>query len=260
MLKTLSFISQKLNKEMNINVFLPDEYNEKDRYPVLYILHGYSNNHQGFMPNLGFDTLAQELISQKKIHPLLIVAPHIDNSFGVNSSVQPEVKGNDPKQAAYKGMYSDYLLKEVIPFIDSSFRTIPQKTGRFIGGASMGGFAALNAAFNHPHLFSKVGGHMPAVLLESSNKEFTSWVYPDDKTRKQRDPIVLANSNNLSGLDIYLDCGDNDSFRFFEGSELLYKTLKSHGYQVNYHFNRGSHDDEYLHRNLKEYLLFYAGT
>lgn len=260
MLKRVSISSDLLNKEMKINVFLPDGYSEKVKLPVLYIIHGYTNNNEGFMPGIGLEIVAQKMISEGKISPLIIVAPAIDNSFGLNSSRIPFVVGDDPVEAMYSGMYADYLSKEVIPFIDKNYSTIKYKSGRFIGGASMGGFAALHLAFTNTDLFSKVGGHMPAVLIDTSFKDFLSWVYPNQKIRNLRDPIKLANTNDLSEMDVYLDCGDNDSFNFYEGSELLYKELKDRGVNAQYHLKKGNHDDEYLKGNLEEYLNYYVGV
>lgn len=260
MLKTSQLFSRKLNKIMNINIFVPDDYHPRSRYPVLYLLHGYANSYQGFLPNLKLDSLAQSMITDGKIVPLLIVAPHMDNSFGLNSSPVTEVVGDDPQEAIYKGLYRDYLITEVIPYIDRHYATRANRSGRFIGGASMGGFAALHAAFHYPELFSKVGGHMPAVLLDSSCREFTSWVYPDQETRMERDPVALTSARNLAGLEVYLDCGEDDSFQFFTGAKLLHKVLQAHGYRSQYHQHSGGHNDEYLQQHLQDYLLFYAGS
>ena len=62
-------------------------------------------------------------------------------------------------------MYEDYFIKEVIPLIDKEFNTIKTKEGRYVGGISAGGYAALHNSFRHQDLFSKVGGHMPAIEL-----------------------------------------------------------------------------------------------
>ncbi len=260
MLKTRQLFSRKLNKSMNINIFVPDDYDPQESYPVLYLLHGYGNSYQGFLPNLNLDNLAQRMINEGKIVPLIIVAPHIDNSFGLNSSPVAETLGDEPQQAFYKGLYRDYLMFEVIPYIERHYSTCTDRSYRFIGGASMGGFAALHAAFHYPELFSKVGGHMPAVLLDSSCREFTSWVYPDHETRMERDPIALTSVQDLAGLEVYLDCGEDDSFQFFTGAKRLHQVLQAHGYQSQYHQYSGGHNDEYLQQHMQDYLLFYAGS
>jgi enterochelin esterase-like enzyme len=260
MLKTRQLFSWKLSKSMNINIFVPDDYDPQECYPVLYLLHGYGNSYQGFLPNLKLDYLAQRMINEGKIVPLIIVAPNIDNSFGLNSSSSTEMLGDAPQQAFYKGLYRDYLIFEVIPYIERHYSTYTDRSYRFIGGASMGGFAALHAAFHYPELFSKVGGHMPAILLDSSCREFTSWVYPDQEARMERDPIALTSVQGLAGLEVYLDCGEDDSFQFFTGAKLLHKALQAHGYRSQYHQHPGGHDDEYLQQHLQDYLLFYAGS
>ncbi len=122
----------------------------------------------------------------------------------------------------------------------------------------MGGFAALHIAFTNTDMFCKVGGHMPALILESTSKEFISWVYPDDKAKKLRDPIELAKRNDLSGIKVYLDCGESDRFNFYEGSMILHNNLISSNMDSRFFLNKGEHSDRYLKKNLESYMLFYS--
>ena len=57
-------------------------------------------------------------------------------------------------------------MKEVIPLTDKTFNTIKDRKGRYIGGISAGGYIALHNTFRHQNMFSKVGGHMPALELK----------------------------------------------------------------------------------------------
>ena len=68
-------------------------------------------------------------------------------------------------------MYEDYFINEVIPTIDNKFKTLKNRNSRFVGGASVGGYIALHNAFRHPDLFSKVGGHMPAIELQLEKED-----------------------------------------------------------------------------------------
>lgn len=60
-------------------------------------------------------------------------------------------------------------------------------------------------------------------------------------------------------MSIYLDCGAEDSYRFYEGTEQLYTLLKGKGVPVEYHLRAGQHDGDYWKSHLNEYLKFYAG-
>jgi hypothetical protein len=85
------------------------------------------------------------------------------------------------------------------------------------------------------------------------------WLYPNEKLREERDPIYIAESKDLSGLKIYLDCGKEDSYGFYDGCEKLYSMLKEKGVDIQYHLNEGGHTADYIRSNVEKYLLFYSG-
>ncbi|MWV43142.1 prolyl oligopeptidase family serine peptidase [Paenibacillus sp. HJL G12] len=246
-LQKVTFLSASLSKEMKFNIYLPDEYDTSKKYPVLYLIHGYGSNENMWMPDLGMEHAASQLLSEGKINPLIIVSPQIGNSYGFNS----ESEGN----------YSDYLIKDLIPYVDEHFSTESSKKGRMIGGLSMGGWAALYNAFQQPDLFSKVGGHSPALWMDDwgNTGDLKQWLYPSDSIRKGRDPLMLADEVNLEGVSVYLDCGNQDSYKFYQGTKALYKKLHSSGVTSEYHHSEGGHDGEYWKNHVRDYLLFYAG-
>lgn len=252
--------SQVLKKDMNVNIYLPAGYNSAEKYPVLYLLHGYSGTQDSWINDLGVVENADKLIKEKKIKPLIIVSPLIDNSFGVNTSEVTQTLGGENRQTnAHKGMYEDYIIKELISYIDNNYSTLKSREGRYIGGLSMGGYAALYLSFKHTDMFSRVGGHSPALFLDDIEGSTKRLIYPDEATRKQRDPILMAQYMDLSNMDIYLDCGDKDGWRFYNGCEKLYNILKGKGVNIQYHLNPGAHDGNYWSSHAEEYLMFYAG-
>lgn len=251
--------SEILDKEMRFNIYLPKGYGGDARYPVLYMIHGYGGNEDTWIPGLELDKRADELIAADKLEPLIIVAPQMDNSWGINSSEHTGVIGTPPNNTLNEGRYEDYLCQELVPYIDSSYNTSASRDKRYIGGLSMGGFIALHAAFRNADMFGKAGGHSPAVVLDNTPDIAISWLYPEESQRKERDPLQLAKEKDLKGLKVYLDCGDNDYYRFYEGCERLYELLRSEGVEAVYHLKPGSHDGAYWHSNAEEYLLFYAG-
>jgi enterochelin esterase-like enzyme len=251
----ISFESRSLEKEMNVNIYLPRGYNTETKYPVLYMIHGYKDNEDCWMPNLELNTTADRLIDSNMITPVIIVMPQIDDSFGINTD-----KTKIFSDSFTTGMYKDYLIKDLISYIDDNFYTINNRDGRYIGGLSMGGYAALYLAFTYPDMFTKVGGHSPAVVPESEPVSgLTRWLYPTKELREERDPIYLASQKDLQLLKVYLDCGDRDDFEFYRGCEQLYNVLQLKGISSEYHFNEGEHNAAYWIANSEQYLLFYAG-
>jgi enterochelin esterase-like enzyme len=260
LLKKITIRSTILKKSMKVNVYLPKGYSTQYKYPVLYIIHGYGGNQDSWMPELKLDKKADELIKNKRIKPLIIVAPQIDNSWGINTAEVSSVMGIPPISSLNEGMYEDYLCKELVTYIDSNYSTNSSRVTRFIGGLSMGGFAALHIAFLHVDLFSKVGGHSPALILDDTLFTPNLWLYPSGSVRMERDPIYIAQHKNVNSLRVYLDCGDKDGYEFYKGCEKLYKILQAKGVKSEYHLNPGAHDGAYWEANLEKYLLFYAGS
>lgn len=254
----INFYSAVLGKEMQISAYLPQGYDRQALLPVLYFLHGRSGD-ENIMFEAGISACAEEMISAGKIKPLIIVCPKIENSRGLNSSlICREVPDPVTKNRIINtGMYEDYLLKEVVPFVDKTFHTVNDRTGRFIGGASAGGYAALHLAFRHQHLFSKVGGHMPAMelSLEAEDEPY----FKDEGSWEKYDPIHIAKNSTIPiGLEVYLDAGDKDEGRFYEGCSILHKTLQEKGINVQNHIFSGNHSVGYIRSNIEKYLEFYG--
>lgn len=248
----LTFASSALDKKTSFNVYLPKGYekSEKKRYPVLYMFHGTGGNENQWMPGLGLDAAADRLIAEGKIKPLIMVSPQIGASYGLNTE--------------NRGAYQDYLFKELIPYIDASYNTDSSREGRYVGGLSMGGWAALHLAFQNPGLFSKAGGHSPALWMDYWGEmgDLRKWLYPDEQTRLARDPLALAETSPLNGLSVYLDVGKGDGYRFYEGAEVLQQALQKRGgdeVSVEYHLFSGGHNREYWSSHAEDYLMFYGG-
>jgi enterochelin esterase-like enzyme len=254
--ENVTFFSNILRKEMSMLVYLPEDYIKLAPLPVLYFLHGRSGN-ENIMLETGINTVADRLIKEGKIKPMIIVCPRIENSRGVNSSlICKEV--TDPFQRIINtGMYEDYFMEEIVPLTDKTFQTIKDRKGRYIGGASGGGYAALHLAFRYQQMFSKVGGHMPALelKLEEEDKPF----FEDMVAWEKYDPITIARNHKIcSGIDVYLDAGDKDEGGFYEGCSLLLEILKERGINSQNHLFSGHHSVEYIKSNIEKYLKFYG--
>ena len=256
--RNINFHSDILNKDMGINVYLPKGYEENNNpLPVLYFLHGRSGN-ENIIFDLNMKGIADEMIESGKIKPLIIVCPRIENSRGVNSSsISNEVLSpGDSGIIINVGMYEDYFIKEVVPLIDNMFNTIKTKNGRYIGGVSAGGYAALHNSFRHQEMFSKVGGHMPAIEL-TLEEEDTPY-FKDISVWEKYDPITIAKNNEISKeLKVYLDAGNQDEGHFYEGCKVLQDILEKKQITSQNHIYTGHHNGEYIISNLEKYLEFY---
>ncbi|MBW7477639.1 esterase family protein [Paenibacillus oenotherae] len=249
------FYSESLQKEMDVHVYLPPGYSASESYPVLYLLHGFGGNYQDWIPHSGLPGVADKLIRSGKVKPLIVVSPQIDTSFGINSSSGPaEVNAIGVSE----GLYEDYIAQDLRNYIEKNYAADRSSSSRYIGGISMGGFAALHIAFRNPELYSRVGGHSASLWLEDSNdfSDQKAWVFGDQITKRARDPLELAEYADLGAMEVYLDCGNYDAFA--PRSVKLYERLSERQVSTELHIQEGGHSGAYWSKHVEDYLLFYA--
>ncbi len=249
---TEAFYSRILKKEMKLAIYSPDSFGNI-ALPVLYFLHGRTGN-ETILQRLEIDKTADILIEKDEMKPLIIVCPNLDNSRGINSSeTYQEVDGK--YGVVHKGRYEDYLLNEIIPFVDSKFQTIRDRSARYIGGISSGGYTAVSIGLRHQELFSKIGGHMPAIDLSYEDED--ECYFADKMMWLKNDPITIARQSVFADLKVFLDDGREDEGRFYLACEKLSRLLQQHGAIVQNQLLEGHHSGDYIRSNLESYLRFY---
>jgi enterochelin esterase-like enzyme len=254
----VNLFSEILDKEMPMVVYLPEGYDSITPLPVLYFLHGRSGS-EDIMYEVEIDKIADQTMADGKINHMIIVCPRIENSRGLNSSLvcQEVLDSSYYHRTINLGRYEDYFIKEVVPFIDKTYHTINDRKDRYIGGVSAGGYAALHLMFRNQQLFSKVGGHMPAIelKLEEEDKPY----YNDLEVWEAYDPIYIASNHHItSDIKVYLDAGDKDEGRLYEGCLILHNILKEKGINTQNYIFQGNHSAEYIQSNMNKYLKFYG--
>jgi predicted alpha/beta superfamily hydrolase len=162
-----NFHSQILNNDRDIIVYLPPAYaqEKRRRYPVFY-MHDGQNLFDGatsFIPGQEWqvDETAQRLIASGTIEPLIIV--------GIYNTGKDRINEYTPTQdAKYKmggkaDMYGRFLVEELKPFIDRTYRTKTDAKHTGLGGSSLGGLVSLYVALKYPRLFGRVAVVSPSV-------------------------------------------------------------------------------------------------
>jgi putative tributyrin esterase len=154
--KTVTFDAPSIGRKTAYNVILPADYEAsgEKRYPVLYLLHGYSGNYLNWA-NFGATRAAKGL-------DLIVVMPDGGNSWYINWAESGE---------GQKNAWDDFIAKDLIGHVDSTYRTVAAREGRAINGLSMGGFGALSVGLKHPDLFCSVGSHSGALAFARSAGE-----------------------------------------------------------------------------------------
>ncbi len=153
---TESFYSESLGSDRSFTIYLPETYSDgTENYPVLYFLHGFGANHLFY--EAVFDT-ADDLISDGSIGAMIIVKP--------DGSASPYL-GSFYTNSDLYGPFEDYIVYDLVNYIDANYRTLPQRCFRGISGHSMGGFGAMELALKHPDLFGAVSSHSGPIALSN---------------------------------------------------------------------------------------------
>ena len=136
------------NYVRDLIVYLPPGYEDSgEKYPVVYNLIGFTGrgkmflNDSAFTPN--FAERMDKLSADGKIKPMIAVLPDCFTHYG----------GSQYINSSATGRYEDYLIEEIVPFVDENFRTINDKNSRAVMGKSSGGYGALIMAMRHADVF-----------------------------------------------------------------------------------------------------------
>ena len=233
---------------------LPPSYdaNPSRRFPVLYFLHGLGGD-QSFLASSGASTEIEDAWTQKKLGEFVIITPQGENSFYINSR-----DGHI--------LYEDFFIREFVPQMEKRYRLVGGRSGRAIGGISMGGYGALRFAFKYPQMFASVAVHMPALLQQlphgSSSAGLgvflgTAFGTPlNERFWQENTPFVYARASKFPGLKIYFDCGDHDNYGFDAGTRQLDRWLTQHHVPHEAHIYPGAHNWAFVAQHLGDSMQF----
>jgi enterochelin esterase family protein len=191
---------------------------------VLYLLHGSNDIAGGWILAGNANFIVDNLLAAKNGTPMIVVMP-----FG------HAVPFGSPREVQSKNtaVFEDYLLRDVIPYIELKYRVVPGRNNRAIAGLSMGGGQSLHIGFGHPDLFNAVAA-------------FSAAVPPDMDSR-------------IKGADVktvWIACGKADGL--FERSQKLSALLDSRNIRHIFRPTEGNHTYTVWRQYLAEFvpLLF----
>ena len=139
--ESLSFESNKLGRKVSYSIYLPSDYNTSIRnYPVLYLLHGYTDNETNWIQMGQMKTIADRAIANEEAVPMIIVMPDAWDTWYIN-----QYDGKVP--------YEDMFFEELIPYMEKTYRIRSDKESRAIAGLSMGGYGSFLYSLHHPDMF-----------------------------------------------------------------------------------------------------------
>ena len=246
------------------NILLPDDYESaEDVFPLVLFLHGGTGDRSHLTM---LRPLVDGLWKDASLPEMVLVTP----SVTMRSFYMDFRDGSEKWETFIVGPFLDHLRAQYKVTKD------PKRT--FISGISMGGEGSLRIAFKHPDKFGAVAALEPAVtpaLTFSDIRPKHRFYRGDDVLERAfgspldatywetNNPaaIIAANSDRIrsSGLEIYLECGDEDAFWLYEGAEFLHQILWEKRVRHEYHLVRGAdHLGPSLGPRLTEALKFLA--
>ena len=227
-----AYPSQVTGGEEPYRIYLPPNYDQSEqRYPVLYLLHGWPYD-ESHWDNLGIDETADAGIVSGTLPSFIIVLPGADPE-----GLYVSTSGGDHS-------YEAQIVKDLIPYIDENYRTIPDRSGRAIGGISRGGVWSLEIGFRNAGLFAAVGAHSPALSANLAPPVY--------------DPFNLLGEPGVATLRVYLSAGEGDWAR--KSTEDLHRALNEQEIDNQLAIHPGNHRDTLWAENVVEYLAFYTMT
>lgn len=214
----------------NYGVYLPEEYVENldKKYPVLYVLHGWGGNITNTIDETRIDSksILDNLITNKEIKPMIVVFIDGFNSFYVDG---PTFK------------MKSAIVNDLIPLIDSKYRTLNNKSNRAIAGISMGGFGSLNIALSNSNKFDSVGLMSPAIwdTIEENNIIYGSPLVEKYYENSYKNLIREVESKDIN---IFLYHGEDDEVISYDNIENFVSYARDSGFDVKYELqNQGTH-------------------
>ncbi len=245
-------------------VYTPPDYDtqSKMRYPVLYLQHGGGEDETGWTKQGHVNFILDNLIAAKSCKPMIIV---MANGNARRADYQaPDLTGkpfgSPEMMRAMQDMmeaFEDDLTQVLIPYIDSNFRTIPDRDHRAMAGLSMGGMQTFQVTFDHLDMFSYIGGFSGAggmMMMRGGGK-------PDMKTAfngAMADPAAFAKRVHL----LWIGVGTEEPAQMKAGIEGFNTALTEANVQHVFYESPGTaHEWQTWRRDLKDFApRLFVGT
>ncbi|MBX2961103.1 MAG: esterase family protein [Cyclobacteriaceae bacterium] len=262
--ESLKLKSTILGKEVEYSLYLPPDYDQSNRrYPVLYLLHGYTDDETAWTQFGETKAIADKQLQQMEMTSMIIAMPDGGVSWYINS-------------ADGKVKYEDFFIKEFIPHIDVTLRTRAEKQFRAIAGLSMGGHGTLIMAIKYPQLFAAAAPLSSGIftrdeLVAMPDERWDNVFGPPygknkDEARltdhlKKNWILSLvqdANADDLSKVKYYIDCGDKDFL--IKGNMELHALLIDKKVPHEFRVREGAHNWEYWRTALPEVFKFVSAS
>ena len=242
----LKYFSPSLQRHLAADIIVPE--GKKGPYPVLYLLHGLSDDH----------TIWQRRTSIERYvsgYPLIVVMPDTGRGWYTDA-----IEGQ---------AYETSITGDLINFVDTTFRTKARANGRCLAGLSMGGYGAVKLALKRPDLFQAAASHSGALGIgtatfkpeDAKDENERRWltemsrIFGANPADTDNDILFLAKKADIQQRPaLYIDCGTDDFF--LHSNQWFHEQLQLLDYSHEYIERPGAHNWEYWDLHIQESLRF----
>jgi putative tributyrin esterase len=240
---TINYFSKSLVKASSFNIVFPDDAAIPKPWVVFYLLHGLSDDHTIWMRRTSIERYVAGL-------PMVVVMPDGGRGWYTNG-----VEGY---------AHEDDLIKDIIPLVDRTFPVRADRSGRAIGGLSMGGYGAVKVGLKHHEMFASVNSHSGALGFARLDAKDAKPLSPEfvrifGKSPKDgpEDPYAIVRKVDHGRIPaIQIDCGVGDFL--LDQNRKFHAHLDSLHIPHEYHEYPGSHDWAYWDTHVQQAVTFHA--
>lgn len=261
--ESIAFRSKILNRDIKYTVILPPNYDKSGKsYPAMYMLHGLGDNESSWLEYGRVPQILDQLTNQKRIQPFICILPQGFKSYY-----------SDVYDGSFN--YQQMFVKELVPFIDSVYRTIAAPAQRAVAGYSMGGFGALVLPLKYPEIFGTSISLSTSIRTDYqySTEDQEGWNEQwgrifDGKGKsgiaritdyyKQNSPYYLIQNKDIKELRkvaFYIENGDKEN-TLCRSNEFLHQLLFEKNIPHVYTVNEGGHEFRFWRNALSNAFRF----
>jgi putative tributyrin esterase len=239
---TINYQSRSLQKASSFNIVFPDDPAIARPWSVFYLLHGLSDDHTIWMRRTSIERYVAGL-------PLVVVMPDGGRGWYTN---------------ALEGLaYEDDLIKDVVGLVERTFPVKAERTGRAVGGLSMGGYGAVKLGLKYPETFASVNSHSGALdvfrdpkVIKEAGADFPR-VFGKSPQGGPEDPKAMLERIDHGRIPaLRIDCGTDDFL--LAQNRAFHRHLESLHVPHEYQEFHGGHDWAYWDKHVQEAIAFHA--
>ena len=243
--KDVNIFSEAMKKEIPVRIVTPENYKQKETFPVVYLLHGHSGNYKSWTEGSDVEELSD-------LYNIIVVMPDGGfDSWYFDSRIAKDYQ------------YETFVSSELVTYIDTNFKTIKDRSGRAITGLSMGGHGAMYIAIRHQDVFGSAGTTSGGVDIrpfpEKWNISARLGTYQEHPENWESNTVInMTHLLSPGSLNIIIDCGFEDFF--YEVNCNLHDKLLKEGIPHDFYTRPGKHNWQYWKNSIKYQMLFFSNS